>query len=185
MKKCMKCGVTYKNDNTFCAFDGERLVLVTEEPSVPMPAQNQQLQQPVAPASVTAAESVQSAEPAPVVEAAPVSEAPTCVESAPAPVEAEPAYVEAAPAPIEVEPAPASAPTPVQNEQPQPVAPVPTPVQNQQTPKQANKEQDSAAGPYNYGMTVIEKAVVGVLIGIIALALVLGILFITGVFGGK
>ena len=183
MKKCMKCGATYGNDSSFCALDGERLVLVTEDPPVPMPAQNQQ---PVAaPAPVTVAEPVQSAEPAPVVEAAPVSEAPTCIESAPAPVEAETAYVEAAPAPIEVEPAPASAPTPVQNEQPQPVAPVPTPVQNQQTPKQANQEQDSAAGPYNYGMTVIEKAVVGVLIGIIALALVLGILFITGVFGGK
>ena len=84
--------------------------------------------------------------------------------------------------------APAPVPDPVQNEQlEQPVAPapVPDPVQNQQLPEQANQKQDSSAGSYNYGMTVVEKAVVGVLIGIIAIAIVLGILFITGVLGGK
>lgn len=34
---------------------------------------------------------------------------------------------------------------------------------------------------FNYGMTVIEKAVAGVLIGIIVLAVIFGILFMTGV----
>ena len=139
MRKCMKCGTTYEDDCTFCALDGERLVLVTAESPAPAPApvQNQQLQQP-----------------------APV----------PAPVQDQQLQQPVAPAPTQDQ----------QLQQPVAPAPVPTPAQNQQPPKQG-----SASGPYNYGMTVIEKAVVGVLIGIIALAIVLGILFITGVLGGK
>jgi len=151
VRKCMKCGTTYENDCKFCAIDGERLVLVTEETPAPVsdPAQNQQPEQPVAPAPE------------------------------PDPVQSQQLEQPVAPAPVL---------DPVQNEQPeQPVesASVPDPVQNQQLPEQANQKQDSSAGPYNYGMTVIEKAVVGVLIGIIAMAIILGILFITGVLGGK
>jgi len=187
VRKCMKCGTTYENDCKFCAIDGERLVLVTEETPAPVsdPAQNQQPEQPVAPAPepdpVQSQQLEQPVAPAPVPD--PVQneqlEQPVAPAPEPDPVQNEQLEQPVAPAPVL---------DPVQNEQPeQPVesASVPDPVQNQQLPEQANQKQDSSAGPYNYGMTVIEKAVVGVLIGIIAMAIILGILFITGVLGGK
>ena len=110
----------------------------------------------------------------------------------PEPIESEPIADE----PIEVEP---EGPVYADDQEPEPIPeadgsrglqssfePVEEPVI--QTPEPVNssaQNQGDNSVSFNYGMTTIEKAVAGVLIGIMVLAVIFGVLFMTGVLGGK
>lgn len=153
MKRCIKCGAVYDDNSFFCEVDGQKLVEYEEESSVTPES-----------ATVEAKESEQISFDQP--EQNPVMTAPEVH----VPVAREdPVSVEEVNEPR----IPQDSFEPVPEEITQTAEPMDTTINN--------PVNSAGRVSFNYGMTVIEKAVAGVLIGIIVLAVIFGILFMTGV----
>lgn len=196
-KKCLKCGAVYEDDSLFCQFEGEKLVEFADEPPAPVPASIPEASDMTTSSTerrCPKCNSVNSNEDkfcfscgAQLTVAAPVPAAPAPVAqqiSMPTPVPAvnQPQIQPATP--IQVPNVPVAQ-VPTQPQQPVASAPFQQPQQFSTAAPNAYQQPQQPSGKYNYGMSVIEKVVIGILIGIIVLAIVLGVLFITGVLGRK